>query len=59
MKKFFAIFTPIVILCGAATAVTVYLLKKKRTLAQLIDEEWNKKPLLFKGGNNVQVCWNR
>lgn len=39
MKKFFAIFTPIAILCGAATAVTVYLLKKKRALAQLIDEE--------------------
>ena len=39
MKKFFAIFTPIIILCGAATAVTVYLLKKKKTLAQLINEE--------------------
>lgn len=39
MKKFFAIFTPIAILCGAAIAVTVYLLKKKKTLAQLIDEE--------------------
>ena len=39
MKKFFAIFTPIVILCGTATAITVYILKKKKTLAQLIDEE--------------------
>lgn len=39
MKKFFTIFTPIVILCGTVTAVTVYLLKKKRTLDQLIDEE--------------------
>lgn len=39
MKKFFSIFTPIAILCGAATAVTVYIIKKKKTLAQLIDEE--------------------
>ena len=53
MKKFFAIFTPIVILCGAATAVTVYLLKKNNTLVQLIDEQLNKKPRLFKFCNNA------